>query len=252
MAKQESILPISGTIQKLTFYKTGDGFMVKEKPVVSADKIANSATYARTRENMAEFTRAGEAGGLVRKAFGDIIGNSKDRRLPSRMTTEMHKVVISDATSDRGQRNVTDGEAALLTGFQFNARAVLSATFRAPFTAAIDRATGIASVDIPAFVPANLVAIPKGATHFQLFIGVAAIDFEAATYKVDNAVSQNLAYNDIATAPISLKANFTINSTQALFLAFGIEFMEAVNGKMYPLNNNSFNACSLVKVESAI
>ena len=35
------------------------------------------------------------------------------------------QVVISDATSDRGERNVLDGEASLLTGFEFNARAVL-------------------------------------------------------------------------------------------------------------------------------
>src|SRR3954449_12964843 len=108
MAKQESIMPISGTIQKFTFFKSGDGFMVKEKAIVSADKIANSPSYVRTRENMAEFTRAGQAASLLRKAYGNIISKAKDRRLPSRLTTEMYKVVKSDATSDRGQRNVID------------------------------------------------------------------------------------------------------------------------------------------------
>ena len=105
------------------------------------------------------------------------------------------------------------------------------------------------TVDIPAFVPANLVAVPQGATHFQLFIGAAAIDFEAATYEIETAASDNLAYNNIATAAVSLKANFTANSPHPLFLALGIEFMEEVNGKMYPLNNSSYNACSLIKVE---
>lgn len=252
MANQESILPITGTIQKLTFYKSQGGYMVKAKTVISADKIANSPAYERTRENIAEFSRAGQAAKLLRKAYENIITRSKDRLLTSRLTSEMYKVVVSDATSDRGQRNVIDGNAALLTGFEFNNRAKLDATLKVPFTASIDRATGNLAVNIPAFVPANLVVIPQGATHFQLFMGAAAIDFEAATYEIEAAESAILEYSNTATAAFLLKSALTANSLHPLFLAFGIEFMQQVNGKMYPLNNGGYNACSIIKVDTGV
>ena len=245
-------MPISGTIGNLTFFKSSDGFMVKARGSISADKLANSASFERTRENMAEFTRAGEASKVLREAFAGSIKKSKDRRLPSRLTTEMYKVVMSDSTSKRGQRNVTDGEASLLTGFEFNIGANLTSSISAPYTAAINRATGEFSVNVPSFVPASFVMPPQGATHFQLFIGAAAIDFEAGTYEALTAESGGLEYGNTAVTPVSLKITLAANSALPLFLVYGIEFMQTVNGELYPLNNLSFNACTIVKVDTNI
>ncbi len=60
MARQKSILPIEGTIQNITFFKSKDGYMAKEKSEISADKIATDPVFERTRENNAEFGRAGK------------------------------------------------------------------------------------------------------------------------------------------------------------------------------------------------
>jgi hypothetical protein len=252
MAKQKGILPIEGTIGNLTFFKSQDGYMVRSRGGVPADKIANDPAFQRTRENMAEFGRAGKASKLLRNAYRAAITKAKDRLVVSRLTTDMLKVVQADETNNRGQRNVIDGEASLLEGFDFNIQAKLSATFYAPYTAELDRVTGNGVINIPAFAPLSLVAAPAGTTHFQLFMGAAAIDFEAGTYDIDTMVSGNLEYSNVDTAVITLTATLPANSKDPMFLAFGVEFMQQVNGKMYGLNNGAFNACSIIRVNTPV
>lgn len=60
--------------------------------------------------------------------------------------------------SIRGLRNVIDGEAELLAGFEFNIRGKLGTSLFAPFVGAIDRVTGAISVDLAEFIPANMIA----------------------------------------------------------------------------------------------
>ena len=69
MAQQHGILPITGTIGNITFYKSGEGFMVKQKTSVTAGRIKSDPAYQRTRENGAEFGRAGSAGKILRTAL---------------------------------------------------------------------------------------------------------------------------------------------------------------------------------------
>jgi hypothetical protein len=167
MARQSGIIPQKGTIGNITFYKTKAGHLAREKGGVDANRIATDPAFVRTRENGAKFGRAGKAGKLLRTAFRALLLNIGDSYMSSRLTREMVKVIQADATNVRGQRNVIDGEAELLKGFEFNSNARLGGTLYAPFSTAIDRAAGTLIVDIPAFVPTNMVAAPAGATHFQ-------------------------------------------------------------------------------------
>ncbi|TKK64140.1 hypothetical protein FC093_23215 [Ilyomonas limi] len=252
MAKQTGILPIEGTIGNITFFKSKDGYMVRSKGGVSASKIATDAAFQRTRENMAEFGRAGSAGKLLRTSLRSTIVKAKDNRMVSRLTAQMLKVVQADATSDRGQRNVIDGEATLLEGFDFNSGAKLSATLYAPYTLTFTRSTGTVQVSITDFIPPGILTAPTGTTHFQLFMAAAAIDFEAATYDAVSSASGELVYSHTATGAITLSAVLPPNSTHPVFLVLGVEFLQQVNGKQYSLNNGAFNACSIVKVDSPV
>ena len=74
------------------------------------------------------------------------------------------------------------------------------------------------------------------------------IDFENETFVVDTKESAQLPWDVNATAVINLPNAVTANSTHPLFLAFGIEFYQEVNGVKYPLKNGAYNALSLVKV----
>jgi hypothetical protein len=249
MATQKGILKLEGTIGGITFYKSQDGYLAREKGGVSAERIATDPNFQRTRENGSEFGAAGKAGKLLRDSLRVILQNSSDNRMVSRLTKRMVEVIKADVTSTRGQRNVIDGEAELLEGFEFNINAKLGNTLYAPYTQTIDRVLGALNVSIPAFVPADMIAAPGGTTHFKIVSSGVAIDFENETFTMDSKASAVIAWDSTATTIINLNNALAANSTHPLFLVLGVEFFQEVNGVKYPLKNGAYNALSIVKVD---
>lgn len=248
MAQQKGIIKLDGTIGGITFYKSKDGYLAREKGGVSADRIANDPNFQRTRENGAEFGRAGKAGKILRTSLRALLQNASDSRMVSRLTQKMIKVIQMDAVNPRGERNVIDGEAELLLGFEFNINGKLGTTIYAPYTSNIDRPTGVLGVDIPSYIPSNMIAAPGGTTHYKIISAGVDVDFENETYVVDSNASAILPWDAVATTALTLTNTVTAASTHPLFLALGIEFYQEVNGTMYPLKNGSFNALALVNV----
>lgn len=252
MAEQKGILPIKGTIGNITFYKSKDGYLVREKGGVDANRINRDPAFQRTRENMAEFGRAGKAGKVLRTALRALLLNISDAKMIGRLTKEMVKVIKADLVNPRGLRKVIDGEAELLLGFEFNANSKLGTTLFAPFSQSINRVSGELSLTLAAFIPLNMIAAPSGATHFKIVSAGVEIDFENETYVATVQATAELPLDASATAPISLVNNVTPNSSKPLFLAAGIEFYQQVNGTMYSLKNGAFNALALVGVNGGV
>ena len=248
MAQQKGILPLQGTIGNVTFYKSKDGYLARSKGGVAAERIATDPAFQRTRENGAEFGRAGKAGKLLRVAVRTLSINASDSKMTGRLTREMVKVVQADATNARGERNVIDGEATLLTGFEFNASGRLSATLFAPYTGVIDRAAGTMTIHIPEFVPINMMAAPNGATHFKINSAGVSIDFEGYQYESDVQQTEELPWTAKAIQDITLINQVSPNSSHPQFLLLGIEFYQFVNGFMYSLKNGAFNALRIVTI----
>jgi hypothetical protein len=252
MARQKGIIKLKGTIGDITFYKTQDGHLAREKGGIDASRIASDPAFQRTRENGSEFGRAGKAGKLLRTALRPLLLNSADSRMVSRLTQAMVKVIQADTVSDRGLRNVIDGEAELLFGFEFNIRGKLGTSLYAPYVGAIDRVSGEITVDLASFVPANMIAAPSGTTHFKIISAGAEVDFEAETYVVATSETAILPWDAAATAAINQTNAVTPASTKPLFLALGIEFYQEINSQMYPLKNGAFNPLAIVKVDSGV
>jgi hypothetical protein len=248
MAKLKGPLKIQGTLGDITFAKTTDGYIAKEKTSLDGKRIATDPSFQRTRENGAEFSRAGKAGKLLRNAVHGLLQNAKDSRVASRLTREMMKVIKADATSPRGLRNVIDGEAEMLKGFEFNNNAKLGGTLYVAYTTVIDRVAGSLTVSIPSFIPADKVIAPAGTTHFRIVSIGAEVDFEKETCITDSKDSGILPWDSTATAAIDLANAVTANSTHPLFLVMGIQFFQQVAGINNPLKNGAFNALSVVKV----
>ena len=76
MAKQRGIIKLEGTIGDITFQKTQDGYLAKEKSSIPASRIATDPAFQRTRENNAEFGRAGKAGKVLRNALRGALQKS--------------------------------------------------------------------------------------------------------------------------------------------------------------------------------
>lgn len=248
MARQKGIIKLKGTVGDITFYKSADGYMAREKGGVDSNRIATDPAFQRTRENGAEFGRAGKAGRVLRTAIRPLLVNVHDRYAIGRLAKMMVKVIQADATNPRGMRNVIDGEAELLAGFEFNRNGGLGATLYAPFTANIDRAAGEITLEIPAYVPSQMVVAPSGATHYKIVSAGSEIDFEAETHVTEVKETAVLPWDEMATAALNHVHAVTAASTKPLFLTLGIVFYQQVNAAYYPLKNGSFNPLAIVMV----
>jgi hypothetical protein len=248
MARQKGIIKLKGTIGDITFYKTQDGHLAREKGGIDASRIKNDPAFQRTRENGSEFGRAGTAGKILRTALRALLINTADGRMVSRLTQQMVKVIQADLTSIRGLRNVIDGEADLLSGFEFNIRGKLGTSLFAPFVGAIDRVSGEITVDLDPFIPSNMIAAPSGTTHYKIISAGAEIDFEAETFVEAHSETAILPWDAVATVVINHVNAVTPASTKPLFLALGVEFYQEVNGQMYALKNGAYNPLALVQV----
>jgi len=248
MAKQRGFLRLEGTIGDITFHKSKNGYLAKEKGGVSANRMATDPAFQRTRENGAEFGRAGKAGMVLRHSLRQLLHNTSDKRMVSRLAKRMVKVLKADTISARGERTVQAGDLQLLTGFEFNNNGKLGKALYVQYTATINRVAGTVEIDLPAFIPAVMVAAPVDATHFRLIAAGAEVDFDndSSISQVSDSGVMPLDYTP--TTPLSLSHNLTANSTEALFAILGIEFLQEVNGVHYPLKNGAYNASAIVKV----
>jgi hypothetical protein len=249
MARQNGLIKLSGTIGDMTYYKSKDGYLAKEKSSLSGARIASDPRFIRTRENMAEFGNAGRAGKTLRQSISLVLQNAKDTRMVPRLFKTMTQVIKTDTIDKRGDRKVAAGDVTLLTNFEFNANAVLNTTFHAPYTFSINRTTGVLSITIPAFVPFTNIIAPAGATHFKLISAGTAVDFDKQQFVSQTAESGVLPLDETATANITLTNNVTAGSTLPLFLVLGIQFYQQVNGTQYPLSNGGFNALLVIAVD---
>jgi len=248
MAKQRGIIKVEGTLDELNFYKSKGGFKIRQKGGVSAERIATDPAFERTRENQQEFARAGKAGKVLRSALRSLLIHASDSHLVSRLLKEMMRVVKADATSDRGQRNVLDVEVELLEEFEFNEDGKLSQTLFAPYTASIDRVTGVLSISIPGFVPGQMILPPVEATHYQIVSAGGSIDFSAGSNGITTKATEILPIGNDISEVVNHSFDAGANSEQPLFLVMGICFYQAVNGNIYTLKYGAFNALKIVKV----
>lgn len=252
MSKQDGLLQFDGAIENLSFYKTKRGYAVRKRSGVSGARISSDPAFQRTRENGQEFGRAGKASKLLRAAFRNMINNIADSGAAPRLTKEFVKVVKADATSDRGLRNVIDGEIGFIENFEFNMVSRMDTSLFAPLTANIDRVAGTGTINVPSFNPAEGVQPPEGATHFIITCGISAIDFTGG--KSDSAVvsSEVLVLDSNNTAPLNLTAAISPNSTFPMFLALSLEFVQVVNGKPYKLSNGTYNSMKMMAVSAGV
>jgi hypothetical protein len=249
MARQRGPIKIEGTIGDITFLKTQDGYIAKEKTEIKGSRIASDPAFQRTRENNAEFGTAGKAGKLVRNVFRTWVKQASDRRVTSRLTKEILLLIKTDTTQARGLRSVQPLATELQQGFNFNGNAPLATVLSMPFTSTIDRDAGTLTVSIEKFSPLKQISAPAGSTHCKLLSAAAAINFDTDFSELASSQSETLPLTAGSVGPIELKNSLTPKSTDPLFLLLGIQFYQVINGIEYPFNDLSFNALGIVKVD---
>jgi hypothetical protein len=248
MARQKGIIKLKGTVGDISFYKTQDGHLAREKGGVDAERIANDAAFVRTRENGAEFGSAASAGKTLRTAIYALLQTASDNRVVSRITKLMTEIKNLDATSVRGQRNVgiasvLPSAKALLKNFNFNNRAVLGSILFKNYIVSVDDG----AITINGLQPINHIKYPSGATHVTMRGAWLKIDFASGTYELQMSNAVNRPINATTSDVVLTPAVRPVIEGIDIFL-LQVEFFQAVNGVQYSLKNGSHNALAIVDV----
>lgn len=248
MAGQDGIFKIKGTLGGVTFYKTKDGHLVREKGGIDKKRMAKDPAFKRTRENGSEFGRAGTYGKYLRSAFRPMLNNTSDKRVVSRLVKQLMALIKTDTVNARGERTPVAGDFEMLRGFDFNSNGLLGNTLYVPYNATIDRASGAVSLELPELVPEQMISAPAGTTHFKIVTGASEVDFQAGNSLTVYAGTAEIPWDNTPMAALALDLTLTPASTLPLVLLLGVEFYQEINGVFYMLNNGSFNALAIVNL----
>jgi hypothetical protein len=239
---------LKGKIGDLSFYKSKDGHLAREKGGVEAERIKNDPAFVRTRENNLEFGTSASAGKFSRDSLRPIALTASDNRVVARMTKLMTQIKNLDTTSVRGQRKVGVAIAsapakALLKGFEFNKNALLGSILYKPW--AVNTTTGV--ITIPGLIPVNDITFPQGATHISLTGCFGNLNFGAsiADVKLTNVV--NLPIDGTSTA-VTLTPTAVPTGTGVKVFLLKVEFFQIVNGTQYSLKNGAYNSLRVIEV----
>jgi hypothetical protein len=248
MAQQKGIIKLKGKIGDISFYKTQDGHLAREKGGVDASRIANDPAFVRTRENGAEFGSSAGSGKVLRDALRTLLMTASDNRVTSRLTKLMTDIKNLDAISARGLRTVGTAIAlptakALLKGFNFNSKAILGGVLYKPYV--VNTGTGV--ITINGLVPINDIAYPSGSTHVSMKGAWGKIDFATGIFDVQFSNTVNLPIDGALTNAILTPATPPVGGGTDVYLLL-VEFLQEVNGVQYSLKNGAFNALSIVEV----
>ncbi|XOV67539.1 MAG: hypothetical protein ACFHU9_18145 [Fluviicola sp.] len=249
MARQKGIIKLTGKIGDLSFYKSKDGFLAREKGGVEAERIKNDPAFVRTRENGAEFGSSASSGKLLRDTIRTMMQNASDGRVTSRLTKVMTQIKNLDATSARGERNVGVGIAtpeakALLKGFNFNDKAILGSILFNGYS--VNTGTGVITMN--GLVPVNEINTPSGATHITLRGAWAKVDFATGETDLQETNAVNLPIDATSTDVILTPVAVPTGTGTDVYLLM-LEFFQEVNGAQYVLKNGAYNALSAVEVQ---
>ncbi|RAJ10683.1 hypothetical protein LX64_00289 [Chitinophaga skermanii] len=233
-------------LERVSFYPTKNGFITTtpyRKPT-----NWDAEQYEKIRSHRKEFGRAAQVAADIRFGFKETMELFPDSTMYRRLSTELLKVIKSDTTHIRGERTVEDGRIDMLMGFEFNKDVHFKRTFNTPYQVAIDRTKGTATVDIPAFSPANRLRAHKHATHYKLMLTVHAINFDTNEMDSVSTTTTTMAIAKQTNEGITLTAKFQQQEHRHIFVSLGVIFIEMLQGRAYDIRGKHCNAMSIIAV----
>lgn len=235
MAKQESIVKMSGTLGGLNFY------YLNGKPVVrvagggfDGKKIRNSPSMVRVRENASEFGMCSKVKKAFRIALNPFLHTYKDATLHGSMMKLMQEIKTHDGISARGARKVGVGmETAagkrLLREFAFSPKYGFEQLLGT---------TGEFDVSTFAYTVADFsidrVRFPVGATHVEVHYGVLRFDFETREHHI-SLCPPLLLPHDAAETHLHFAVDALPEGTGMLMGVGCVRFYQELNGGLVAL-----------------
>jgi hypothetical protein len=153
-----------------------------------------------------------------------------------------------DRKSEYGQLKIQKDNLNHLVGYNFNQACSLRSVFNTRFTTSANRETGKLMVNIPSFIPSERIKPPKGSTHYKIVSAGYVYDFDKDAYKGQHYSSAVLAWDDVPTEDLQIELSVPENSSDPLFIYFGLEFMQKALGKFTPVSLYKLDPLCIVDV----
>ena len=242
MGKQTGAHPIDGSINGINYYRTAEsGLLVRKKSSLNKERVDTDPAFEESRKANKEFGRASSGSHLIRATMKKGGGELGDNRAYNRLTGLLRGAMATDVLHPKGERSLVDADLSRLVGFEFNKYQTFSKLYSGKVKFSIDAASGLMEADTPGINAAQDFDAPSSATHVQLILEGAGIDF---------GLEEGVAVSD-TTKWLSLKRKYavqTLSGTIAvrpgmkLVLGMGIRFGQETNGVVYELKNRLYRA----------
>lgn len=246
--KNNSFIKLKGTIDDVTFYNKNGKNFAKKKSSISKSQIMNGMEFSRTRENMSEFGMAVQSSKLIKMALQPFVADCASAKLHNRLTKLMMQLRMKDDASPRGSRSAFMAlqkleVKQLLKGFAFNDNCRLSQLLYRPI--AVDNVN--ANVSINDLEMLRELNIPKEATHVSMQLCLAVVNGDNGDYAFALSDRPVLAI-DNALHDVVLTIAKVPDLTGLRIYALKLQFLQQINGVLYPLIDSSKYACEIVDV----
>lgn len=256
MSKQKGLIKLVGNIGGVSFYTSNGEYLARMAGGPTKERILSDPSFARTRENNAEFGGAAKVGKAFRTALSGVLQVMAGSRLASQLT-KVFKAINLKGKGARGKRPIAlSANKDMLSGMDLDKKLSLTTIFSAPYTVAANADRNEVTFTIPAFTPENYIAAPTGATHFKLIAAIGLVsDYSyndgSGTYEPDVPEENSLGVVqgstvralDTNTTAITLTAmvpdGIIPDAAISVVACLGIEFYQKVGGNDYLLSQGN-------------
>lgn len=157
MAIEKGVISLSGKLDNQVHYRRNGKNFVRAY-------ASHHTLSENSKKSGMEFGRAGSAASLVRTALGYMVDRMADNALYNRLSAHFYQVIRSCNSKQAGEREVMDGNLALLKAVELNRYTQSQKIFSAEPVVVIDPGADI-SITIPRFSVKGIAkAFPRAAT----------------------------------------------------------------------------------------
>ncbi|MDF2188253.1 hypothetical protein [Paraflavitalea sp. CAU 1676] len=211
-------------------------------------RLLKDPAFERSRENMADFARAGSANKLLRRALRPIIPLCADRYLSGRLTKRMAAIVYSDPAGSRGAQKITREALPILTGFNLNKAKYLQDAFYACYEVTADLDNGKIELYVPYLMASTMFNAPSSTHQVEVMACAASVDFDRQEIHYLETARQQFAVNDTAIRSVRLAIDVGKETTDPIIVLLGINYLTAVCDNKMAIIDKALNAMAVVKV----
>ena len=277
MAIAKSWIILKGSMGETTFEQRGGRVVAKEKINIRRKNRKGEIANVALRTNALRLGGGSHGAKMIRDSLYKISGSCGTTEKYTRMTDEMMKVIKrgviakmpegipiprASITQARVEHRLMKGKILMqrdkfmdhLVGFDFNDKVSLRSCFNVRFKTVIDRAAGIATIQIFPFKPATAIKAPKRATHFKLVASASEIDFpNDETLSRSDTQSPVIVLTASAAGPFSMELPFNVLSKGSIFVALGILYSNDVDTSFQDTKQSyKVNAGRIVALNKAL